>query len=158
MLLVFCNTVLYGQISRQDSVAIEKLLKSDKPLILNQELVKSIKFEGELFERTPDQLTNSASYLIPDLSLPGLVVEKNGRLTLRPYTIHLKPYEDPIYGLPPPILMNTEPGPGGGRPTVSSGVGVVVMFDAESMLRRIFWKSERAKRKNAKRVQAHKYY
>jgi len=149
---------LYAQLSRQDSISIDSLLRSNRPLILNQELLKSIKFDNQLFEQAPEQLFNSSSLLTPDLTLPEILIDRDGKLTLKPYTIYTKPYEDPIQGLPSPILMNIELGPGPPPKTVSFGVGLVYTFDAEGTLRRIFWKSERAKIRNAKRVQAHKYY
>lgn len=160
VLFACCNTVLFSQISRQDSISIEKLLKSDKPLILNQEVVKSIMFDGVLIEQTPEQLIKKPSYLIPHVSVSEFVMEKDGQLTLCPYTIYLKPYEDPIHGLSPPILMHTEIESNNDTSATigSPGANIIAIFDAESILRRIFWKSERAKRKNAKRVQAHKYY
>lgn len=156
--VAFSSTSLYAQLSVQDSITLEKRLKGDKPIILNQEVIKSIKFEGSLLEHTPEGMMKPASHLTPDLTLPEVLIDKDGQLTLRPYTIYLKPYEDPIQGLPPHILMNTDIGPGGSSPTPSFGIGIVLVFDAEAILRRIFWKSERAKRKNAKRVQAHKFY
>jgi len=158
MLLFFCSTDLYAQLSRQDSISIDSLLRSNEPLILNQEVLKFIKFDNQSFKQNPSQLFDASSLLAPDLSLPEVLIDKDGKLTLRPYTIYTGAYDDPIQGLPPPILMNTELGPGPPPKTVSFGIGVVYTFDAERTLRRIFWKSERAKRKNAKRVQAHKYY
>lgn len=156
MLLICSGMALYAQSNRRDSLSVDSLLKSGKPLILNGDIINNIRFES-LPEPISDPLSNPYSLLLPDETLPEIIIQKDGSLTLRPYTIYTKPYEDPIQGLPPPITMNTEIGPGGST-TVSSGIGIVVVFDAEAILRRIFWKSERAKRRNAKRVQAHKFY
>lgn len=156
ILLAWCGMELYAQSNLRDSLTVDSLLKSNKPLILNREMIENIKFEGK-FELLPDPLSNPSFLLVPDATLPEIIIEKDGSLTLRPYTIYTKPYEDPIQSLSPPITMNTELGPGG-QVTGSPGVSIIFTFDAETILRRIFWKSERAKRSNAKRVQAHKYY
>lgn len=156
-LFPFCSTVLYAQLSRQDSIAIDSLLKSNKPLILNQEVIRNIRFDKQFVEQAPERLLDISSLFAPDFSLPNVLVDKDGKLTLRPYTIYIKPYEDPIQGLPPPIMIEFELPPVPAR-TLSFGIGFAYTFDAEGILRRIFWKSERAKRRNAKRVQAHRYY
>lgn len=82
------------------------------------------------------------------------------RMTLMPYTCFTKWYEDPMAGIPmlSPVFYKHSKEISESNKAPSFGVGVVLEFSAEDVLRYIFWKSHRAKVRNRKNANAWKYY
>jgi hypothetical protein len=61
-----------------------------------------------------------------------------------------------LYHAGPEFFYSTDPlNP---RQTIPGGIGLGVSFSAEDLLRSIFWKSERAKKRNRKHANAWKSY
>ncbi|MCD8260450.1 MAG: DUF4858 domain-containing protein [Bacteroides sp.] len=89
--------------SSQDSIRLKQFLEGEEEIQLNPEAVGSIRFESlpELLpELTKPLEITEKHYLQIDQTLPGQ--ERKLYLTLRPYNIHTKYNEDPIYDRLPP--------------------------------------------------------
>lgn len=155
-ILLFLLLLLTGEAANarpdgSDSIAPLRVLDGDTVIRLNREGVESIRFDG-IRHRSPLETTTSRDFPIYfDETLPKAGKEDTIRLTLKPYNIFNTGYkyapEDSLQ-----IRNYLDPGWEGGDSSVSSGIGLGFTFDAERTLRRIFWKSERARRRNAKRA------
>ena len=157
--LILSTHTVRAQLSEKDSIALRHLLNTDKPIIVNPEAVKSIRFEEKSPGNPMNILFDSSFPLTFDPTLPRIEKQDTLRLTLKPYNIFTEYYEDPIMKSDSlNVYMTWDVSPVSRSLTPSFGIGLVFVFDAESTLRRIFWKSERAKRRNAKRSYVLKYY
>lgn len=151
LLLPFTKETARAQPDSGNSIAPRRVLAGDTVVRLNREGVNSIRFDG-IRRRTPLETTTKPDFLMRfDETLPKVEKEDTVRLTLKPYNIFNTGYkyasEDSLQ-----IRNYLDPGWEGGSSSVSFGIGFVFIFDAERTLRRIFWKSERARRRNAKRA------
>lgn len=158
-------TSSYAQWTRQDSVRVRDLLNGHNSILLNLETQPSFIGDTALsngriryrMRLLPTPLLPEIIKEIPLLSLPDTITQINLQ-RLPPSVLALYAMEaswQEVYEFKSCKLYEVYyPEPA----VRSGGVGVVVTFSAEDLLRYIFWKSARAKKHNAKHATAWKYY
>lgn len=155
--------------TQQDSVWLRDVLSGKKKVRLNDATRRAIE-AGTLI--VPEGAREAPALPAEPRSYgPYLEITEDFSGSGLPDTLYRRPLRDlppavlAIYGMhaarQPEIefrsckLYTVFPAGGG---LSSGGVGVILVFSAEDVLRQIFWKSARAKRHNAKHATAWRYY
>ena len=165
-LMIFFNTgmAVYSQEwTAEDSLWMQRVQNGTEQIRLNDATRKAI--ESGTLIRDPaisKQLRSSPSEMPIVKSFEGITAPDNKpkpqELPLSVYKIYVKNVniKDSL-----PVIRKEATGLGivyGGSKDVDRGVGVRIIFDAEGILRSIFWPSHRAKKRNAKNANAWKTY
>lgn len=83
-----------AQWTDKDSLNLERMLKGEEELKLNQEAVRQIDFGNAAAK---PRMSEEKNWTLPDATLPKVLPKKNVRLTLRPYTAMTRYDWDPVY-------------------------------------------------------------
>lgn len=154
--------------TEQDSLWLRDVLSGKIKVRLNDEVRRSIEAgtwirpEGSFPEPATEPLPAAREWLITEDFSGAALRDSARRLPVESMaTCVLTLYGMKAIGKPPVCDFRSfriySVGASGG-PSGSGGAGVIFVFSAEDLLERIFWKSARAKRHNARHANAWRYY
>jgi len=162
LLIVVCEiiqiNIVYGQWNRTDSVELQSIVSSEDSVRLNPETLRAIESGTFILPEFSNRRLNSSSYELPLLMDFSEYIQLDTVIQLDIHSLPVGVFKlyQPEYKLMPELrsfyfyesdieeLRRVHPGG--------------FKFNAESITRYLFWKSERAKVRNRKRANAWKYY